>query len=115
MGAVLPLSKNTSLRSVNPKLLLLSLLLAAVVVAAVVAVVVIFQLSKTMRLLWSGKWAVLSPYNLVFAVWRFMPCFRCYRQQDAQELLAGMMDVLHEELKRGGVPGACELTTTGGF
>jgi hypothetical protein len=64
------------------------------------------QLSKALRLLWSGKWAVFTPASLVFAVWRFMPFFRCYQQQDAQELLSNMMDILHEELRRGGIPAA---------
>ena len=67
------------------------------------------QLSKALRLLWSGKWAVFTPASLVFAVRRFIPSFDNYQQQDAQEFLDRLMDLLHEELRRGGVPaqGVC--------
>ena len=48
----------------------------------------------------SGKWAVATPYALVFAVWRFLPQFRSYQQQDAQELLRFLLDGMHNELNR---------------
>lgn len=61
-------------------------------------------MSNVMRLLWSGKWTVFTPAGFVFAVWKHMPFFRCYQQQDAQELFTSLMDVLNEELTRGGMP-----------
>ncbi len=72
-------------------------------------VCVLLQLSKALRLLWSGKWSVFTPASLVHAVQRFLPKSFCnFQQQDAQEFLSNLMDILHEELKRGGVPGAGE-------
>lgn len=40
-----------------------------------------------MRVMWSGKWAVVTPHALLNAVWELTPCFRGYTQQDAQEFL----------------------------
>ena len=50
------------------------------------------QLSKALRLLWSGKWAVFTPASLVFAVRRFIPSFDNYQQQDAQEFQSSRLD-----------------------
>ena len=40
-----------------------------------------------MRVMWSGKWAVVTPHAVLNAVWRLVPAFRGYSQQDAQEFL----------------------------
>ena len=52
-----------------------------------------------LRLMWSGRWGVLTPTSLVLAVWRFMPHFRGYQQQDAMEFFQTLSDCLNEELK----------------
>lgn len=40
-----------------------------------------------MRVMWSGKWAVVTPHAVLNAVWELTPCFRGYTQHDAQEFL----------------------------
>ena len=55
------------------------------------------EVHNALRVMWSGKWAVATPYALVFAVWRFLPQFRSYQQQDAQEFLNGFVDALLAE------------------
>lgn len=40
-----------------------------------------------LRVMWSGKWAVVTPHAVLNAVWRLVPAFRGYSQQDAQEFL----------------------------
>lgn len=40
-----------------------------------------------MRVMWSGKWAVVTPHAILNAVWELTPCFRGYTQHDAQEFL----------------------------
>ena len=42
------------------------------------------ELHNLLRVVWSGKWAVVTPYALLDALWRFVPRFRNYQQQDAQ-------------------------------
>lgn len=69
------------------------------------------EMSNVMRLLWSGKWSVFTPAGFVFAVWKFMPFFRCYQQQDAQELFTSLMDAMSDELVHGGVSAAGVTST----
>ena len=45
------------------------------------------ELRALFQVLWSGKWAVVSPNALLQAVWSYIPAFRGYSQQDAQEFL----------------------------
>nr|CCA16839.1 ubiquitinspecific protease putative [Albugo laibachii Nc14] len=52
------------------------------------------------RELWFGSTSQLSPIALKRAIARFAPQFSGYQQQDAQELLAYMLDGLHEDLNR---------------
>ena len=40
-----------------------------------------------MRVMWSGKWAMVTPHAVLNAVWRLIPSFSGYSQQDAQEFL----------------------------
>lgn len=40
-----------------------------------------------MRVMWSGKWAVVTPHTVLNSVWRLIPSFHGYTQQDAQEFL----------------------------
>ena len=53
---------------------------------------------NVLRVLWSGKWAVATPYSLVFSIWHFVPQFRSYLQQDAQEFYNYFIDAVHMEL-----------------
>jgi len=45
------------------------------------------ELSALLRVMWSGKWAVVSPHQMLSAVWTKMPFFKGYTQHDAQEFL----------------------------
>jgi len=45
------------------------------------------ELSALLRVMWSGKWAVVSPHQMLSAVWTRMPFFKGYTQHDAQEFL----------------------------
>eukprot|EP01117_Protostelium_nocturnum_P007170 TRINITY_DN2571_c0_g6_i2.p1 TRINITY_DN2571_c0_g6~~TRINITY_DN2571_c0_g6_i2.p1 ORF type:complete len:505 (-),score=160.84 TRINITY_DN2571_c0_g6_i2:19-1533(-) len=59
---------------------------------------VAMQLHALLRVLWSGKLAVVSPYAILDAIWTFVPKFRNYQQQDAEEFLCQLLDRLHLEL-----------------
>jgi len=62
------------------------------------------ELHNILRVIWSGKWAVVTPFALLDALWKFVPQFRNYQQQDAQEFLVFLLDRLHDELKsRNGI------------
>jgi len=56
------------------------------------------QLHALLRVLWSGGWSVVTPWNLLEALWRFGPTFKNYPQQDAEEFLIYLLDRLHYEL-----------------
>ncbi|XP_046852979.1 ubiquitin carboxyl-terminal hydrolase 4-like [Xenia sp. Carnegie-2017] len=53
-----------------------------------------------MHQMWSGKYSVISPRQFKTAVGRFAPQFSGYQQQDSQELMAFLLDGLHEDLNR---------------
>lgn len=40
-----------------------------------------------LRVLWSGKWAQVSPHGFLHAVWKAIPAFKGHLQHDAQEFL----------------------------
>ena len=40
----------------------------------------------------------MTPNNLVFGIWRFIPWFRSYRQQDAHEFFNCFVDRINIEL-----------------
>lgn len=61
------------------------------------------QVSNTLRILWSGQWAVFTPAALIYAIKLKFPQFRGYQQQDAQEFFNCFVDELSEELRRGGL------------
>jgi len=44
----------------------------------------VMQTFRTVKLLWSGRWAMFAPAGLIYSVWRTLPQFRSYAQQDAQ-------------------------------
>ena len=62
------------------------------------------QLHRLMRVLWSGKWAVITPYAFLRSVWAQMSQFRNYQQQDAQEFLCLLLDRLSVELRTSPLP-----------
>ncbi|KAJ8382764.1 hypothetical protein SKAU_G00035420 [Synaphobranchus kaupii] len=49
---------------------------------------------------WSGKCSYVTPRSFKTQVGRFAPQFSGYQQQDSQELLAFLLDGLHEDLNR---------------
>ena len=53
-----------------------------------------------MHQMWSGRYSVISPRQFKTAVGRFAPQFSGYQQQDSQELMAFLLDGLHEDLNR---------------
>jgi len=58
------------------------------------------QYGKLIQRMWSGKTSSLNPSDFKWAVGRFAPRFSGFRQQDSQELLAFLLDGLHEDLNR---------------
>lgn len=56
------------------------------------------EIHGLMRVMWSGKWAVVTPHTVLTAIWHHIPTFRGYCQQDAQEFLCELLDRLHSEL-----------------
>lgn len=57
------------------------------------------ELHMLLRVMWSGKWAIVSPHGILSAVWQLIPSFRGYCQQDAQEFLCEFLDKIHSELQ----------------
>uniref|UniRef100_A0A915I6V7 Ubiquitin carboxyl-terminal hydrolase n=1 Tax=Romanomermis culicivorax TaxID=13658 RepID=A0A915I6V7_ROMCU len=53
-----------------------------------------------MKQMWSTKNSSVNPRNFKSVVGRFSPQFSGYQQQDSQELLAFLLDGLHEDLNR---------------
>ena len=53
-----------------------------------------------MRVCLQGETASVSPSNFKYKLGRFAPQFQGYGQQDSQELLAFLLDGLHEDLNR---------------
>ncbi|XP_065058789.1 ubiquitin carboxyl-terminal hydrolase 15-like [Rhopilema esculentum] len=56
--------------------------------------------AELMLQIWSGHHSFVSPRNFKVAVGRFAPQFSGYQQQDSHELLAFLLDGLHEDLNR---------------
>ncbi|XP_054032457.1 ubiquitin carboxyl-terminal hydrolase 49 isoform X2 [Dryobates pubescens] len=50
------------------------------------------ELHTLFRVMWSGKWALVSPFAMLHSVWSLIPAFRGYDQQDAQEFLCELLD-----------------------
>ncbi|XP_049616333.1 ubiquitin carboxyl-terminal hydrolase 44 [Syngnathus scovelli] len=62
------------------------------------------ELHTLFQVMWSGKWALVSPFAMLHSVWQLIPAFRGYAQQDAQEFLCELLDKVQRELES--VPGA---------
>ncbi|KAG9334936.1 hypothetical protein JZ751_006258 [Albula glossodonta] len=56
--------------------------------------------AELIKQLWSGKYSYVTPRPFKTQVGRFAPQFSGYQQQDSQELLAFLLDGLHEDLNR---------------
>uniref|UniRef100_A0A3Q1HYF7 Ubiquitin carboxyl-terminal hydrolase n=1 Tax=Anabas testudineus TaxID=64144 RepID=A0A3Q1HYF7_ANATE len=56
--------------------------------------------AELIKQLWSGKYSYVTPRFLGHYVGRFAPQFSGYQQQDSHELLAFLLDGLHEDLNR---------------
>ncbi len=50
--------------------------------------------------IWNSKYSSVSPRDLKYTIGQFAPQFSGYAQHDSQELLAFLLDGLHEDLNR---------------
>uniref|UniRef100_UPI0037E7F07C ubiquitin carboxyl-terminal hydrolase 3 isoform X1 n=2 Tax=Semicossyphus pulcher TaxID=241346 RepID=UPI0037E7F07C len=57
------------------------------------------EFRKTLCSLWQGSQTAFSPDSLFYAIWKIMPSFRGYQQQDAHEFMRYLLDHLHRELQ----------------
>jgi ubiquitin carboxyl-terminal hydrolase 44/49 len=60
------------------------------------------ELHTLFQVMWSGEWALVSPFAMLHSVWRLIPAFRGYAQQDAQEFLCELLDKIQHELETTG-------------
>ncbi|XP_053128809.1 ubiquitin carboxyl-terminal hydrolase 3 isoform X4 [Hemicordylus capensis] len=59
------------------------------------------EFRKTLCALWQGSQTAFSPESLFYVIWKIMPNFRGYQQQDAHEFMRYLLDHLHLELQGG--------------
>ncbi|XP_013409004.1 ubiquitin carboxyl-terminal hydrolase 44 [Lingula anatina] len=57
------------------------------------------ELHALFRVIWSGKWVLVSPHAVLHAVWNHIPSFKGFAQQDAQEFLCELLDKVQNELQ----------------
>ncbi|XP_063072001.1 ubiquitin carboxyl-terminal hydrolase 49 [Engraulis encrasicolus] len=60
------------------------------------------ELHTLFRVMWSGRWSLVSPFAMLHSVWNLIPAFRGYAQQDAQEFLCELLDKVQQELESNG-------------
>jgi ubiquitin carboxyl-terminal hydrolase 4/11/15 len=53
-----------------------------------------------MKEMWSGRHTCITPREFKWTIGKFAPQFSGYQQQDSQELIAYLLDGLHEDLNR---------------
>uniref|UniRef100_A0A8C5Q4S0 Ubiquitin carboxyl-terminal hydrolase n=1 Tax=Leptobrachium leishanense TaxID=445787 RepID=A0A8C5Q4S0_9ANUR len=70
------------------------------------------ELHTLFQIMWSGKWALVSPFAMLHSVWRLIPAFRGYAQQDAQEFLCELLDKVQQELETTGTRYPTLIPTT---
>ncbi|KAK3768270.1 hypothetical protein RRG08_031063 [Elysia crispata] len=70
--------------------------------------------NELIRDIWAGLRSHTVPRNFKIAVGRFAPQFSGYQQQDSQELMAFLLDGLHEDLNRIRKKPYIELKDSGG-
>jgi len=56
--------------------------------------------AELLRTMWSGDDTIVSPKNFKSVLSKWAPQFEGFQQHDAQELLAFLLDGLHEDLNR---------------
>ncbi|XP_062317513.1 ubiquitin carboxyl-terminal hydrolase 3 isoform X1 [Osmerus eperlanus] len=57
------------------------------------------EFRKILCSLWQGSQSAFSPDSFFYVVWKIMPSFRGYQQQDAHEFMRYLLDHLHRELQ----------------
>ncbi|XP_059402297.1 ubiquitin carboxyl-terminal hydrolase 3-like [Carassius carassius] len=57
------------------------------------------EFRKTVCSLWQGSQTAFSTDALFYVIWKIMPSFRGYQQQDAHEFLRYLLDHLHREMQ----------------
>ena len=60
------------------------------------------ELHTLFRVMWSGRWALVSTFAMLHSVWSLIPAFRGYDQQDAQEFLCELLHKVQQELESEG-------------
>lgn len=58
------------------------------------------ELYSLMQEMFSGKFSSVSPQSFLSTIWRLLPVFKGYRQQDAQEFLRCLLDRMDYELQQ---------------
>lgn len=61
-----------------------------------------YELHTLFRVMWSGRWSLVSPFAMLHSVWNLIPAFRGCDQQDAQEFLCELLDKVQQELDTEG-------------
>ncbi len=58
------------------------------------------EFASLVKELWDGAHSSVAPRNFKWKLERFAPQFAGYQQHDSQELLAFLLDGLHEDMNR---------------
>eukprot|EP00667_Euglena_gracilis_P001210 EG_transcript_1211 len=70
--------------------------------------------AKLLQAMWSGEQASVSPSAFKMTLSRFAPQFSGYQQHDSQELIAFLLDGIHEDLNRVKKKEFVEVKDSGG-